>query len=182
MTNPQKRQLSRTSRKEWYRRYGGWEGILINSIYKILAFIAFSEIRECSTVSSEARVIVRFNFSDPPHCDTVIDQQAHRAQKMFPHYFEKYKTDGVDYKIYVGASLQGGRNFDPLYLRNLRLWQLVLICGVHWELGKVCAVQGATRCCPYCPCAGHYDHDPFPYRRKAVRFIVGIGFLVHPWW
>ncbi|MCE2503630.1 MAG: hypothetical protein J4G05_06200 [Chlorobi bacterium] len=48
------------------------------------------------------------------------------------------KTDGVDYKIYVGASLQGGRNFDPLYLRNLRLWQLVLICGVHWELGKVC--------------------------------------------
>jgi len=23
---------------------------------------------------------------------------------MFPHYFEKQKTDGVDYQMYVGAA------------------------------------------------------------------------------
>ena len=56
---------------------------------------------------------------------------------MFPHYFEKYKTDGVDYNIYVGESLQEDGDFDLLYLRNLRLWQLMLTCGVHWELDKV---------------------------------------------
>jgi hypothetical protein len=49
---------------------------------------------------------------------------------MFPHYFEKQKTDGVDYQIYVGpALLQDGRA-DPLGLRNLRLWQLMVTCGI----------------------------------------------------
>ncbi|MBI1192024.1 MAG: hypothetical protein GC205_02460 [Bacteroidetes bacterium] len=46
------------------------------------------------------------------------------AQQIFPHYFERYKTDGVEYNIYVGQSLVPGKPFDPLYLHNLRLWQL----------------------------------------------------------
>lgn len=66
-----------------------------------------------------------------------IDRHAGEAQKIFPHYFEKYKTDGVDYNIYVGASLQPKGEFNALYLRNFRLWQLTLTCGVHWELEKV---------------------------------------------
>jgi GAF domain-containing protein len=57
-----------------------------------------------------------------------LEQQA--AQEMFPHYFEKQKTDGVDYQIYVGASLREDGGFDPLYLRNLRLWQLMVTCGI----------------------------------------------------
>ena len=61
------------------------------------------------------------------------DQQVH-AQSMFPHYFEMYKTDGVDYNIYVGASLAEDGNFSKLYLQNLRLWQLMSTCGVFWEL------------------------------------------------
>ena len=49
---------------------------------------------------------------------------------MFPHYFEKQKTDGVDYQIYVGASLLEDRRADPLCLKNLRLWQLMVTCGL----------------------------------------------------
>ena len=49
---------------------------------------------------------------------------------MFPHYFEKQRTDGVDYSIYVGASLVNGPAYDELYLRNLRLWQLLVACGI----------------------------------------------------
>src|SRR5438045_8434151 len=49
---------------------------------------------------------------------------------MFPHYFEKQKTDGVDYQVYVGASLQEDGRYDPLYLKNLRLWQLMVSCGI----------------------------------------------------
>ena len=49
---------------------------------------------------------------------------------MYPHYFEKQKTDGVDYSIYAGGSLLEGGSFDPLYLRNLRLWQLMVACGI----------------------------------------------------
>ena len=60
---------------------------------------------------------------------------------MLPHYFEFFKTDGVDYNIYVGASLMApGPNsvshedIRLLYLPNIRLWQLITMCGVEWEL------------------------------------------------
>ncbi len=34
-----------------------------------------------------------------------LDQEEVRAQQIFPHYFEKYRTDGVEYNIYVGESM-----------------------------------------------------------------------------
>jgi hypothetical protein len=59
-----------------------------------------------------------------------LDLEDQAAQSMYPHYFEKQKTDGVDHQIYVGASLVEDGRFDPLYLKNLRLWQLMVICGI----------------------------------------------------
>jgi len=59
-----------------------------------------------------------------------LDEEEKKAQAMFPHYFEKHKTDGVDYGIYIGASLVEDGKFDLLYLKNLRLWQLLVMCGV----------------------------------------------------
>ncbi len=59
-----------------------------------------------------------------------LDAEQEMAQTMLPHYFEKQRTDGVDYSIYVGASLVDGRPYDDLYLRNLRLWQLLVACGI----------------------------------------------------
>jgi len=61
---------------------------------------------------------------------TYLDLEEQAAQGMFPHYFEKQKTDGVDYGIYVGASLVEDGRFDPLYLKSLRLWQLMVTCGI----------------------------------------------------
>jgi hypothetical protein len=55
------------------------------------------------------------------------------AQAMFPHYFNKHQTDGVDYIIYVGASMVENGNFDPLYVKNLRFWQLLVACGIAWH-------------------------------------------------
>ncbi len=59
-----------------------------------------------------------------------IEAQQEKAQAIFPHYFEKHKSDGVDHGLYVGASLVEKGGFDPLYLKNIRLWQLLLMCGV----------------------------------------------------
>jgi hypothetical protein len=59
-----------------------------------------------------------------------IDREEQAAQAMCPHYFEKQKTDGIDYSIYAGASLLEDGAFDPLYLKNLRLWQLMVACGI----------------------------------------------------
>jgi GAF domain-containing protein len=59
-----------------------------------------------------------------------LDLEEQAAQGMFPHYFEKQKTDGVDYQMYVGASLLEDGRVDPLCLKNLRLWQLMVTCGI----------------------------------------------------
>jgi hypothetical protein len=66
-----------------------------------------------------------------------IDDRQVAAQRMFPHFFEKYKTDGVDYNMYVGQSLVENQTFSTLHLHNLRLWQLMLTCSIEWELKKI---------------------------------------------
>ncbi|MGB1042282.1 MAG: GAF domain-containing protein [Tenacibaculum sp.] len=60
-----------------------------------------------------------------------IDNKQEEAQAMFPHYFERYKTDGVEYNMYIGQSLTKEKKFDELYLHNLRLWQLQLMCEME---------------------------------------------------
>lgn len=52
------------------------------------------------------------------------------AQKMFPHLFEMYRTDGVEHTIYVGDSLTERDDFSQLYLNELRLWQLKTVCQI----------------------------------------------------
>ncbi len=67
----------------------------------------------------------------------VIDQRQEDAQDMFPHYFERYKTDGVEHNMYIGDSISGQLPFNPLYLSNLRLWQLQVMCemeNTHYNL------------------------------------------------
>src|SRR5213594_1567728 len=66
-----------------------------------------------------------------------LDLEDQTAQTMFPHYFEKQKTDGVDHQIYVGASLLEDGRFDPLYLKSLRLWQLMVTCGIALRVNRL---------------------------------------------
>ncbi|MCX2718180.1 GAF domain-containing protein [Lentiprolixibacter aurantiacus] len=54
----------------------------------------------------------------------VLDQKQLAAQEMFPHYFERYKTDGVEHNMYIGESISGDQKFNRLFLNNLRLWEL----------------------------------------------------------
>lgn len=63
----------------------------------------------------------------------VIDKKQEEAQAMFPHYFERYKTDGVEHNMYIGDAISGKRDFNPLYLNNLRLWQLQVMCEMENE-------------------------------------------------
>ena len=58
-----------------------------------------------------------------------VDREQEKAQAIFPHYFEKFKTDGVEHSIYVGQSMTHDQTFDEVQLKNLRLWQLQLMCG-----------------------------------------------------
>jgi hypothetical protein len=53
-----------------------------------------------------------------------LEKEEETIQKSYPHYFEKYRTDGIEYNIYIGQSISPQNPFNLLYLKNIRLWQL----------------------------------------------------------
>ncbi|NRA52027.1 MAG: GAF domain-containing protein, partial [Phaeodactylibacter sp.] len=57
-------------------------------------------------------------------------QEEDKMQQILPHYFEKFQTDGVEYNLYLGQSLLEEGKFDKFYLRDFRLWQLIMMCEV----------------------------------------------------
>ncbi|NND05068.1 MAG: GAF domain-containing protein [Saprospiraceae bacterium] len=65
---------------------------------------------------------------------SLIEKAQANAQAMFPHYFEKYKTDGVEYNMYVGQSLVDDGRYHEMYLKNLRIWQLITTCEIERAL------------------------------------------------
>ena len=61
----------------------------------------------------------------------VLDSRQEDAQKMYPHYFERFKTDGIEHDMYIGKTISNELEYDPLYLNNLRLWQLQVMCEME---------------------------------------------------
>jgi len=53
-----------------------------------------------------------------------------KLQKVYPNYFEKFRTDGVEYDIYVGQAISPKIAFHADYLRQMRLWQLSAMVDV----------------------------------------------------
>lgn len=62
-----------------------------------------------------------------------LDREQAEAQEIFPHYFDKHQTDGVSYVIYLGDSMCEKGGFNGLYVKNLRLWQIMVACGMAWH-------------------------------------------------
>lgn len=53
-----------------------------------------------------------------------LEKMNQDIQKIYPCYFEKFRSDGVEYDIYIGQSITPQVEFFPFYLKNLRLVQL----------------------------------------------------------
>ena len=62
---------------------------------------------------------------------SLLDKKQVEAQKMYPHYFERFKTDGVEHNMYIGEAITKEDSFNPIYLYNLRLWQLQVMCEME---------------------------------------------------
>jgi hypothetical protein len=62
---------------------------------------------------------------------SVLDSKQIEAQGMYPHYFERFKTDGVEHNLYIGESITKEKSYNPIYLYNLRLWQLQVMCEME---------------------------------------------------
>lgn len=60
----------------------------------------------------------------------LLDAKQEEAQLMYPHYYERFKTDGVEHNLYIGEAITKQDTFNEIYLYNLRLWQLQAM----WEM------------------------------------------------
>ncbi len=60
----------------------------------------------------------------------VLDSEQTAVQTVYPHYFERFRTDGVEHNLYIGSSISPTQIYDSMYLFNLRLWQLQVMCKV----------------------------------------------------
>ena len=67
------------------------------------------------------------------HLSSRLDEEQRRAQEIYPHFFERYKTDGVEHNMYIGQEIAPDIPFNKLYLDNLRLWQLKSMCQLEIE-------------------------------------------------
>jgi hypothetical protein len=63
----------------------------------------------------------------------VLDNKQKEAQAIFPHYFERFNTDGVEHNLYIGNSITPNANFNLNYLYNMRLWQLQVLAEMEKE-------------------------------------------------
>ncbi len=61
----------------------------------------------------------------------LLDSKQLEAQNMYPHFFERFKTDGVEHNMYIGESITKEKTFNEIYLYNLRLWQLQVMCEME---------------------------------------------------
>jgi hypothetical protein len=59
-----------------------------------------------------------------------LETEQDKIQQFYPHYFEKFRTDGVEYNIYIGKSFTPNKTFDFLDLKKIRLWQLSVMAEI----------------------------------------------------
>lgn len=61
----------------------------------------------------------------------ILDRKQVDAQKHYPHYYERFKTDGVEHNLYIGNTITNKSEFDLNDLYHLRLWQFQVMCAME---------------------------------------------------
>lgn len=59
-----------------------------------------------------------------------FEEEKEKLQQSYPCYFEKFRTDGIEYDIYIGQSIAPKQPFDHFHLKHLRLWQLSSMAAI----------------------------------------------------
>jgi hypothetical protein len=63
-----------------------------------------------------------------------LELEQEEAQRMYPHYFERFVSDGVEFNMYIGQSIIPYKKFNTVHLQNLRLWQVSLLANAAQRL------------------------------------------------
>ncbi|WP_397363731.1 GAF domain-containing protein [Olleya sp. R77988] len=91
-----------------------------------------------NTVDSQVDLVYHYrkNYDDTislinKNMSSLLDKKQVEAQAMYPHFFERFKTDGVEHNMYIGEAITKEDSFNKIYLYNLRLWQLQVMCDME---------------------------------------------------
>ncbi len=76
--------------------------------------IAFENRRQLEAAIQEVNTAVNNFYEDA----------SAKLQQIYPCYFEKFRTDGVEYDIYAGQSIAPAKAFLKDYMHQMKRWQL----------------------------------------------------------
>ncbi|NML70686.1 GAF domain-containing protein [Chryseobacterium sp. RP-3-3] len=63
----------------------------------------------------------------------MLDEGQVKAQQIFPHYYERFKSDGVEHNLYIGHNIAPDLNYTSKEVHKLRYWQLKTMCNMERE-------------------------------------------------
>ncbi|PWN62252.1 GAF domain-containing protein [Chryseobacterium oncorhynchi] len=63
----------------------------------------------------------------------MLDENQIKAQQIFPHYYERFKSDGVEHNLYIGHNIAPELHYTSKVVHKLRYWQLKTICKMEFE-------------------------------------------------
>ncbi|WP_238554924.1 GAF domain-containing protein [Chryseobacterium sp. P1-3] len=63
----------------------------------------------------------------------MLDESQTKAQQIFPHYYERFKSDGVEHNLYIGHTIAPDLHYSFKVVHKLRYWQLKTICRMEHE-------------------------------------------------
>jgi predicted nucleic acid-binding Zn-ribbon protein len=66
----------------------------------------------------------------------ILDEKQTLAQHIFPHFYERFKSDGVEHNLFVGQSISPNQKYSGEIIKELRFWQLETMCLVEHQLEK----------------------------------------------
>lgn len=63
----------------------------------------------------------------------MLDESQVKAQQIYPHYYERFKSDGVEHNLFIGQNIAPDVPYSSKIASQLRYWQLKTICKMERE-------------------------------------------------
>ncbi|WP_083547150.1 GAF domain-containing protein [Chryseobacterium polytrichastri] len=63
----------------------------------------------------------------------ILDESQVQAQQIFPHYYERFKSDGIEHNLFTGQNIAPDLTYSSKIVNQLRYWQLKTVCKMEQE-------------------------------------------------
>lgn len=102
-----------------------------NPAYVAITDRYFHAINEKDGVANEYRRQLEYSMKTIISAvNNYMEMMKDEMQRAYPCYFEKFRTDGVEYDVYIGQAIAPEKPFKEIYLNNLRLMQLTSMAAL----------------------------------------------------